>query len=248
VIKGSNWVRALALSVAVTAVTLSSPVSVSAKGYAELDKLPDWSGTWQPDWSSLFPRGAGAQPKLTAEAAKTLAAFNAAKKEGKNLQTDAANCVPPGMPGIMRMPYPLEFVYSPGRVNILHETYSQVRRIYTDGRKLPEDPDPQFNGSSVGHWEGDTLVVETNGFSPLITFVEGLHPSEQAKISERFHITAPGVMTWEVTLTDPTLFTEPYSMRQNYKLEKEWEIREYICQENNKDAADEFGRPTMSID
>jgi hypothetical protein len=240
------WIRVAAICLA-SAVTMSSAVAVHAKGYGDLDKLPDWAGVWQPDWGSLFPRGAEAKPKLTPATAKTLEEFNAKKKDGQNLQTEAANCIPPGMPGIMRMPYPLEITYSPGRVNILHETYSQVRRIYTDGRKLPDDPDPAFNGSSVGHWEGDTLVVDTIGLNTNISLMEGIHPTEATKIHETFRVTAPGVLTVQTTLIDPALFTEPYTQRQNYKLEKDWVIREYVCEENNRDKADEFGRPSMDI-
>ena len=80
--------------------------------------------------------------------------------------TAASNCLPPGMPGIMTQPYPMEFLLTPGKVTIVIEAYTQVRHIYMDGRKLPEDPDPRFFGTSVGRWEGDTLVVDTVGFSP----------------------------------------------------------------------------------
>ena len=90
----------LAAIAAVSAMALTvAPAAVSAKGYAELDKLPDWSGVWQPDWGSLFAGRGGsgppAGPKLTPAAAKVLADFNAAKAEGKNLQTAMANCTPP---------------------------------------------------------------------------------------------------------------------------------------------------------
>ena len=76
-----------------------------------------------------------------------------------------ANCLPPGMPGIMGQPYPMEFLLTPGKMTIVIEAYTQVRHIYTDGRPLPEEPDPKFFGTSIGRWEGDTLVTETVGFS-----------------------------------------------------------------------------------
>ena len=79
----------------------------------------------------------------------------------------AANCLPPGMPGIMGQPYPMEFLMTPGQVTIVIEAYNQIRHIYTDGRPLPADPDPTFYGTSVGHWEGDTLVAETVGFAQV---------------------------------------------------------------------------------
>ena len=85
----------------------------------------------------------------------------------------SANCLPPGMPGIMGQPYPMEFLLTPGQVTILIEAYNQIRHIYTDGRELPDDPDPTFHGTSVGHWEGDTLVVETVGFSPITQIANG---------------------------------------------------------------------------
>src|SRR5690606_33676772 len=74
-----------------------------------------------------------------------------------------SNCTPPGMPSVMYQPYNIQFLFTPGKVTIIQEAYMQMRNIFTDGRPLPEDPDPWFNGHSVGHWEGDTLVVETIG-------------------------------------------------------------------------------------
>lgn len=220
----------------------------TAADYTALAKLPDWTGAWQPDWSSLFPRSAAVPPALTPAAAKTEADFKAKQAQGENLQTDAANCVPPGMPGIMRMPYPMEFLFNPGRVTIAAETYSQVRRIYTDGSALPEDPDPAFNGSSIGRWEGDTLVVETIGLNPTTTIVPGIHPTEQTRIHETFRLEKPDVMLVTTTITDPALFTQPYVQKQAYARHRDWQIREYVCQENNRDAADEFGRPSMNIE
>jgi hypothetical protein len=63
------------------------------------------------------------------------------------------------MPGIMGQPYPMEFLLTPGKVTIVIEAYTQVRHIYTDGRALPEEPEPKFFGTSIGRWEGDTLVA-----------------------------------------------------------------------------------------
>jgi len=216
-----------------------------ATAYESVAQWPDWSGVWSPGVGS-GSRITPTPPKLTPEAKAIVDAFEAGKARGENLQTAAANCVPNGMPGIMRLPYPIEFTYSPGRVNVLIETYSEIRRIYLD-RDLPEDPDPFFNGHSVGHWEGDTLVVDTIGISPIVSLVPGLHPTEATRFRERITRTAPDRMVDEITISDPALFAEPYVMVQNYKLEPDWEIREYVCQENNRDAADAEGRPTMDL-
>ena len=231
-------------------LALATPVLAQeggrATGYAEVTAWPDWSGVWSPGVGA-GSRTTATPPKLTPEGQAILAAFEAGKARGENLQTQAANCVPNGMPGIMRLPYPIEFVYSPGRVNILIETYSEIRRIYVDGRPLPEDPDPFFNGHSVGRWEGDTLVIETVGISPQVSVIPGLRATEQTRFVERITRVAPDRLVDEITVTDPALFAEPYVMVQNYTLEPEWEMREYVCQENNRDAADAEGRPAMDL-
>ncbi len=161
-----------------------------ATEYAALAKLPDLSGIWYPDWAALF--GArGNQPQLTPAAKAKLDAYTAKYKEhGPPLYAQAA-CLPPGMPGIMGQPFPIDISYQPGRITIYAEAYEQPRWIYTDGRKLPDDPDPFFNGTSVGHWEGDTLVVETVGFSPETTIAPGIGHSDKMKIVERFYLVNP---------------------------------------------------------
>ena len=231
------------------AVALPAPAQETvgrATDYAEVMAWPDWSGVWSPGVSAAA-RTTPTPPRLTPEAQAIVDAFEAGKARGENLQTTAANCVPNGMPGIMRLPYPIEFTYSPGRVNILIETFSEIRRIYLDGRPLPEDPDPYFNGHSVGRWEGDTLVVDTIGISPMVSLVPGLRATGTTLIRERITRLAPGRMVDEITITDPALFAEPYVMVQIYTLEPGWEMREYVCQENNRDGADAQGRPLMDL-
>ena len=231
------------------AVAMASPALAQeaprAPAYSEVTSWPDWSGVWSPGVGT-GSRTTPTPPKLTPAAQAIVEAFEAGKAEGRNLQNPAANCVPNGMPGIMRLPYPLEFTYSPGRVNILIETYSEIRRVYI-GRDLPEDPDPFFNGHSVGHWEGDTLVVDTIGISPLVSVVPGLHATEKTRFSERITRVSHDRLTDEITVSDPDLFAEPYVMVQNYTLQPDWEMREYVCQENNRDAADAEGRPSMNL-
>jgi hypothetical protein len=235
----------LACGALVMAIPAEAQQAPRATAYSEVTQWPDWSGVWSPGVGA-GGRAAPVPPKLTPAAQKALADFNAAKAKGENLQTDAANCVPNGMPGIMRLPYPLEFIYSPGRVNIIIESYSQVRRIYI-GKQLPEDPDPFFNGHSVGHWEGDTLVVDTNGITPSVSVAPGLHATEKTVFHERIHRDGDRMVD-EITAVDPDLFTEPYVQTQNYRLQPTWEMREYVCQENNRDASDASGRPSMKLD
>ena len=237
----SVFARALAgaatLAMAGTATAQSAPAP-RADGYAEIERLPDWSGVWAPDWSLLFGGGAGgppAQPQLTPAAAERLAAFRAKQAAEGVDQFAQAHCIPPGMPGIMRQPYPIEFLFTPGRVTIFAETYSQARRIYTDGRPLPEDPDPFFNGNSVGRWDGDTLLVETVGFSEYAADIgAGIPHGPNMKIAERIWLDKPGVLRIETTITDPDVLTAPYVQQLAFRREADWQIREYVCEENNR--------------
>src|SRR5690554_4255665 len=223
---------ALALAAAAPAQDAAIP---RGDGYAELERLPDWSAVWNSDWSLLFGGSGGggppAQPKLTPVAQARLDAFRA-KQEAEGVdQTAQINCVPPGMPAIMRQPYPMEILFTPGRVTIFAETYSQARRIYTDGRALPEDPDLLFNGSSVGRWDGDTLLVETVGFNPLVEYIPGVAHGPNMKISERIWLERPDVLRIETTITDPGVLAEPLVQQLAYRREPEWTIREYVCEE-----------------
>lgn len=246
---GKAWAALAVGSALIGSSALADPAPTppaTLSDYTALARLPDWSGVWQMDWKYLGSRGEE-KPSLTPSAAAALAQYNAAKAKGENQQTDGANCVPPGMPQIMRMPYPIEFVYSPGRVTILAETYSQVRRVYTDGSPLPDDPDPAFNGSSVGHWEGDTLVVDTIGLNPMTSIIPGVHPTEKTRIRETYRLEKPDLLRVHTVITDPDVFTRPLELTQAYVRERGWRIREYVCQENNRDASDKFGRPSLDL-
>lgn len=184
-------------------------------------------------------RGGGIQ--LTPEYEAKRAAYKAPE------DNETANCLPPGMPGIMGQPYPMEFLLTPGKVTIVIEAYTQVRHIYTDGRKLPEDPDPKFFGTSVGRWEGDTLVVETVGFAPHLTLTAGVPHSGKMKIVERFRLADPENMSIETTITDPVALLAPITTTANLRRHREWTIAEYICEENNRNAVDSTGKSIINL-
>jgi len=151
------------------------------------------------------------------------------------------------MPGIMGQPYPMEFLMTPGQVTIVIEAYNQIRHIYTDGRPLPEDPDPTFYGTSVGHWEGDTLVAETVGFAQVPRGINFPY-SDKMKIVERFHLTAPDTMSIETSIVDPEALTTPYSMGARSLIRhRNWTIAEYICEENNRNSLDASGKAVVNL-
>ncbi|HEV7714097.1 MAG TPA: hypothetical protein VGO53_00770 [Steroidobacteraceae bacterium] len=231
----------------------SESPSNEASGYASLGKLPDWSGVWEP---MRFAKPGAAEkppepPKLTAAYASQFAAFQEKNRTtpGINFVSDVANCVPPGLPGSMQQPYPIEFLFTPGRVTVLIETYSLVRRVYTDGSSMPAELDPSYQGTSVGKWEGDTLVVETAGILPETSPLNGINGhSDKLQITERMRLTEPDVLEIMTTRNDPAVFTEPYTTTARYQRHRDWKIMEYVCAQNNHDALDEHGNPAFSLE
>jgi hypothetical protein len=223
--------------------------------YAPLAKLPDWNGVWEP-LRMARPQAARngappAPPKLTPKYAPQYAAYQEKNRTtpGINFVSPVANCVPPGLPVSMLQPYPIEFLFTPGRVTILIETYSMVRRIYTDGSPLPEEPDPSYQGTSVGHWEGDTLVVETTGILPETSPLTGiLGHSDKMRVTERMHLAEPDVLEITTTVSDPEVFTEPYTSTTRYQRHRDWKIMEYVCAQNNHDFVDDKGKPGFSLE
>jgi hypothetical protein len=189
-------------------------------------------------------RGRGAAgPSLTPEYAARKKAFDANPPE----DSETANCLPPGMPGIMGQPYPMEFLFTPGQVTIVIEAYTQVRHIYTDGRALPDDPDLTFQGTSVGRWEGDTLVVETVGFSPLTQLERGVPHGSRMRIRERFRLSEPDTMTIETTIVDPDVLAAPFTSMRLLKRHRNWTIAEYVCEENNRNSVDANGKAGVNL-
>ena len=220
----------------------------TAADWTALAKLPDFTGVWEIGLGGGGGgRGRGAPPQgpsLTPAAA-------AKRKELQSLgreDNQTANCVPPGMPGIMGQPYPMEFLLTPGKVTIVIEAYTQVRHIYTDGRPLPEDPDLKFHGTSVGRWEGNALVADTIGFSPLTDLAANVPHSDKMRIRERFTLTGPDTMSIETTVTDPDVLTTPYTTTRVLQRHRSWTIAEYVCQENNRNFVDEKGKAGIRLD
>ena len=133
-------------------------------------------------------------------------AYAAKKREldARNFDdTEAANCLPTGMPAIMGHPYPKEFLLTPGKVTIVSEAYMQVRHIYTDGRPLQRIPIRTFNGTSIGRWDRDTLVVETIGFSPLTTIARTRRTATKCASSSASVSPDPDTMAIETAVIDP---------------------------------------------
>jgi hypothetical protein len=207
---------------------------------AELQQLPDWSGLWTPlreDGKSPFGQG---DPHWTPEAQKQFDALKASEKSGvpKNIYID---CLPEGMPSYVIMTLNAqEILFTPGRVTILGEfDGNRLRRIYTDGRGHPSDPDLTFNGHSIGHWEGDALVVDTVGLLPQnflpVGQALGLPNNGDMHIVERIHQLEPDKLRFELDITAPKMLAEPWHVTRDFTRipDRRAEIVEASCRQGD---------------
>lgn len=213
--------------------------------YASIAKLPDWSGIWELDWMHNRSLMHAVPPKLTPEWQAKFETYRKGQAEGKNVQGESANCFPVGMPQIMTQPYPVEFLFTPGKVTMVIEAYHEWRHVFTDGRKHSDDPDLQFQGESIGHWEGQgpgaTLVVDTIGLAPTNQISMGIGHSDQIHIVERIHRLDDKYLEISTTITDPKVLQEPWTQVRTYRRDA-GDLREYECEQNNRDSADDEGR------
>ena len=144
------------------------------------------------------------------------------------------NCMPPNYPRAWAFPEFQKILQTPDMLVVLHEFNASYRQIFTDGRALPKDPNPTWNGYSVGHWDGDTLVVDSTGFNEK-TEVSGYHHTEALHVIERFRRAEFGNLQYQVTIEDPNVFTGPWTENRTFALRPELEkIDEFVC-ENNRD-------------
>jgi hypothetical protein len=212
------------------------------KAIAALAALPDWSGIWTYDPPN-FGGAPAEQPSLTPAGTEQLKTLIAEEAKNEEPPTESANCVPPGMPTIMSQPYDVEFLFTPGRVTIIQEAYMQVRRVFTDGRGHPPDLDPTFNGHSIGHWEGDTLVIDTAGLGHTLPLgFNRLQHGPKLQVVERIRLTAPDKMEDAMTLTDPDVLAKPWHVVRTYTRHRDLDQLEYICEENNRNPIDQNGK------
>ena len=152
-------------------------------------------------------------------------------------------CLPSGLPVAESAPEPHKIIQTPGLIVVLYEADMSFRQIYTDGRKLPVDPQPSWLGYSAGRWEGDTLVVDANGFNDKSWLDAAGHPhSEEMRLTERFHRIDFGRMEIQITIDDPKNYTKPFTITSHQHLRPDTDILEFVCLENEKDVDHYPGR------
>ena len=195
------------------------------------DGTPDLSGVW------LGEGGNDADISRALKPGEQILMLPWAENTVKNRlskQDPEANCLPTGIP--RGSPYPWRILQTPMHYFILFEgNIHSYRQIFMNG-KHPDDPDPTWYGHSIGHWDGNTLVVDTVGFNDKFWFDYKGHPhTEKLHTVERYTRTDLGHMSIEVTIDDPGAYTKPFTTAGKATLMPGTELLEYICQENNQD-------------
>jgi hypothetical protein len=240
-------------------VLVSIKLSAGAQG-APFANRPDLSGSYDRYRGAPGARGAPRQdpnvpqpappPPLKPQYLKEWQAKQQAAREadakGEPLAAVVVQCLPEGMPGMMNGPFPMEILQSKGQVTIIQEAYNQVRRIVLDQPQKPiDDVEPGFYGHSVGHWEGDTLVVDTIGIKESVRYQNMTH-SKEMRIKERIRAVAPDIVSDEITIEDQVTLDRPWTYTLAYKRMPGYTLLEYIC-EDNREYADDKGVQRVRI-
>jgi hypothetical protein len=225
-------------------IALAAPAMASAALSREtLDGT--WESPWPPD---VLPKpGAPPRPVETTPPPlkpQYLAAWKAQQKaaaeasaRGDAPVNGASQCIPPGMPSMMNPGFPVEVLLSHSRVTVINEQLNQIRRIYLDEPQMAlDDAEPWYQGHSVGHWEGNVLVVDTIGLKDVAR-MSGVPHSANMRIDERLEPTSLNTFEDHITVTDPEYLTGPWSWTYHYRRKPGYKIEEFVC-ENNRVYAD----------
>jgi len=181
-------------------------------------------------------------PPYNAEYAAIYRRVREAAWTGTNELDYGSRCLLYGMPTVMDGGV-MEFVFEPGRVYIIFEEQGGVRRIWLDGRPRPKDMDRTYNGFSVGHWEGKTLVVETTYMRTDSILDLGAPHSDALRVLERISPEGDDGMQNEVTIIDPKALTRPWKNTWHYIHHPDWVMQERVCAENNRTENNAEGKP-----
>ncbi len=219
---------------------------VSAPAPRAADGKPDLSGVWQADGQTyFFDLAAG----LTPDDVVMLPWARALQQQREaNLHGDdpLARCLPHGVPRVNTNGlFPFKIVQTPTLVVILYEQLNLFRQVFLDGRTLADSVNPTWLGYSTGHWEGDTLVVDTRGFNDKtwLDTQKGRPASDALHVVERFRRPAYGDLEIVATIDDPKAYARPWTTTvQHNRLQPKTDILEFVCAENEKDRAHMVGK------
>ena len=217
-------------------------VNLSAPAPKNADGKPDFSGVWLTRGGytgniakDLKPGEVSFQPWAEA--------LYKHRQDTMGKDDPQAYCVLSGVPRENVVPYPFKILHTKGMVVILYEALHSYRQIFMDGRALPKDPNPAWMGYSIGHWDGDTLVVESAGFVGNNWLDNGGHPGTEAlRLTERFHRRDFGHIDLHITIDDSKAYTKPWSVDLQLTLTPDTDLIEYVCSENEKDVGHLVGK------
>lgn len=175
------------------------------------------------------------------------AKLHEADVKGEPIASGYTHCLPDGMPAMMQGMFPMEVLESKGQVTIIQEAYQQIRRIYLND-KLPawQDAEPRFWGHTAGHWDGDTLVMDTVGIKENVMFRNVPH-SAAMQIAERLHLIDDNHMVDEVTVTDPDYLVSPWHWTWMYARHPGYKLYEYVCEDNREYADPATGTARLRL-
>jgi hypothetical protein len=196
---------------------------LAAAGLASAQVHPDLHGIWLPNHVTSIAPGETAPFQPWAKA-------KFQDNAGKQSETDQ-RCLPPGVPRINFLARPFEIVQTANRILFMYEGAGHVwRQIWMDGRAHPNDPNPDWLGHSIGHWDGDTLVVDTVGFNDRTWLDDAGHPhTEQLHVIEKYSRLSTIKMKYEVTIDDPGAYTQPWTATSTLNFRSGEKLAEDIC-------------------
>jgi hypothetical protein len=209
----------------------------TAQDWADLGKIPDWSGVWNPKISDQDAQVKTNPPPWNEAAARKIELMFTEEKAGRP-RLIFSNCLPEAHPSWMLVTHnAMEILFTPGRVTMLGESDgNRIRRIYTDGRTHPEISDPTFHGHSIGHWEGDTLVVDTVDILPqaplAVSEAAGLPNNGGMHVIERIHLADKDVMHVDLEIIAPKILTRPWKTTRIFfrQRARKFDIVEGVCE------------------
>jgi len=204
------------------------------------DGKPDLSGIWRTTNGRLL-QSLGADGAEIPMRANAVALFRE-RQDNEGKDRPSGRCISHGVTDFNALNTPTKIVQTPSVTIVLFEAYNHYRQILTDGRPLPTDPQPAWLGYSVGRWEGDTFVVDTNGLSSVTWLDDGGHPhGDGLRVRERFRRLDFGRLDIDMTIDDAEYYTRPWTVTVHKALMVDDELIEWMC-ENEKDLQHMVGK------
>jgi len=203
-------------------------LSLTSAAVAPAADNEDWKGDLTGVWQGPYT------PDLTRNTTAELTPWG--KEQFAKFDGLTDPCLPVGVTRQANAPDPIEIVQTPKRVVVLYESWHVFRSIPTDGVDRSISQDPTWLGTSVGHWDGDTFVIDITKMNDKTALDTNGHPhSDQLHLTERLRRTGPATMSYEVTVDDPKAYTHPWKQSRVFKLMPNVQLMEYVCLENEKD-------------